>query len=130
MRWIRLFLFTQIPLENSVISLEAAVPVLDRHELFGSKLAALIDRCKPRDLYDIYGLLHSGIELNRELLKKCVVFYNCVGGAADIDVNDFAIMDGINKPMITKMLKPVIAKTDRFDYVAAVAEVKVFLRTY
>jgi predicted nucleotidyltransferase component of viral defense system len=114
--------------KNAVAETVIPIGVLDKHELFGSKIAALIDRCKPRDLYDVYGLIHSDIDFDRELLKKCAVFYNCVGGEANIDTTEFSLLDGINKMMITKTLKPVIAKTDRFDYGKAVVEVKAFLK--
>lgn len=65
-------------INNSVISGTTPIRILEKNELFGSKLAALISRCKPRDLYDIYRLIHSGLEIDNNLLRKCTVFYNCV----------------------------------------------------
>lgn len=50
------------------------------------------------------------------------------GGNADIITNDFSVLDGINKNMITRMLKPVIAKSELFDHVKATEEVKAFLK--
>ena len=115
-------------ISNSVIDGTVAIKVLDMHELFGSKLAALVDRCKPRDLYDTYGLIRSKLKFDTRLLRKCAVFYNCIGGAADIAAKDFSLLDGINKTMIAKMLKPVISKTDKFDYIQAISEVKEYLK--
>lgn len=51
-------------------------------ELFASKIKAFYERCKPRDIYDIYSLATSGIlssEEERNLLRKCIVFYATLG---------------------------------------------------
>ncbi|MDR3185874.1 MAG: nucleotidyl transferase AbiEii/AbiGii toxin family protein [Christensenellaceae bacterium] len=119
---------TQTPvINNSVIKGAMPIQVLDKHELFGSKLAALVDRCTPRDLYDTYGLINFDLNIDAKLLRKCAVFYNCVGGNADLDRKNYSLLDSINKTMIIRTLKPVLANTDRFDYVQAVSEVKNYL---
>lgn len=51
-------------------------------ELFAGKIKAFYERCKPRDIYDIYSLATSGIlssEEERNLLRKCIVFYGTLG---------------------------------------------------
>lgn len=51
-------------------------------ELFGGKIKAFYERCKPRDIYDIYSLAQSGIlsaPEERDLLRKCTVFYSTLG---------------------------------------------------
>ena len=51
-------------------------------EIFGSKMGAFFERTKPRDLYDLYSLSESGLmatEEERNLLKKCTVFYSTIG---------------------------------------------------
>lgn len=120
--------FDSIIINNAVVKGESSISVVDRHELFGSKIAALISRCKPRDLYDVYGLITSNIEMDKILLKKCAIFYNCVGGSGDLLSNNFAILDGITGQSIVRMLKPVISKQDKFDYKKAVVEVKKYLK--
>lgn len=51
-------------------------------ELFAGKIKALFERCKPRDIYDIYSLAQSGLlsaKSEKEALRKCVVFYSVLG---------------------------------------------------
>ena len=51
-------------------------------EIFGSKIGAFFERTKPRDLYDLYSLSESGLmatEKERNLLRKCTVFYSTIG---------------------------------------------------
>ena len=51
-------------------------------EIFGSKMGAFFERTKPRDLYDLYSLSQSGLMVSgeeRNLLRKCAVFYSTIG---------------------------------------------------
>ena len=51
-------------------------------ELFAGKIKAFYERCKPRDIYDIYSLAKSGIlstPEERDLLRRSIVFYNTLG---------------------------------------------------
>lgn len=51
-------------------------------EIFGSKMGAFFERTKPRDLYDLYSLSKSGLmasEEERNLLRRCAVFYSTIG---------------------------------------------------
>lgn len=51
-------------------------------ELFAGKIKAFYERCKPRDIYDIYSLAKSGIlssQEERNLLRQCIVFYSTLG---------------------------------------------------
>ena len=53
------------------------VPVLDLHELVGSKLAALLDRSKPRDIHDAAMML-SDDRIDREKLRLAFVVYGAM----------------------------------------------------
>lgn len=51
-------------------------------ELFAGKIKAFYDRCKPRDIYDIYSFANSGLlssQEERNLLRKCIVYYSTLG---------------------------------------------------
>ena len=51
-------------------------------EIFGGKMGAFFERTKPRDLYDLYSLSISGLmasEEERNLLRRCAVFYSTIG---------------------------------------------------
>jgi len=60
---------------------ETAVLAVSGMELFGSKIKALLDRAAARDLYDISNMIRFGLfdESEREILKKCALFYMAVG---------------------------------------------------
>ena len=106
---------------------EAEIAVLNLYELYGSKFAALIGRSKPRDVYDVYGAIERDLFSDKDLLKKCFVFYNCIGGEADILENDLSIIDGVKNKDYTRMLNPVLSKAERFDPVSAVKRIKEYL---
>lgn len=105
----------------------AEIAVLNMYELYGSKFAALLGRSKPRDVYDVYGAIESNLLADKELLKKCFIFYNCIGGEADIIDNDFSIIDGVTNKDYMRMLKPVLSKTEKFDHVSATKQIKEYL---
>lgn len=58
-------------------------------ELFAGKIKALFERCKPRDIFDIFSLAQSGLLSGKEekdALRKCVVFYSVLGNADKPDL--------------------------------------------
>ena len=58
-------------------------------ELFAGKIKALYERCKPRDIFDVYSLAQSGLLSGKEekdALRKCVVFYSVLGNADKPDL--------------------------------------------
>ena len=51
-------------------------------ELFAGKIKAFYERCKPRDIYDLFSLASSDIltsKEERDLLRKSIVFYSSLG---------------------------------------------------
>ena len=58
-------------------------------ELFAGKIKALFERCKPRDIFDIFSLAQSGLLSGKEekdALRKWVVFYSVLGNADKPDL--------------------------------------------
>ena len=104
------------------------ISILNKYELYGSKLAALIDRSKPRDVYDVYQMIKSHLLENTEILKKCLIFYNCIGG--DANIIDFNIdkFDAMSKRDFDRMLKPMLSKDEKFDYKKTIGEIQQFLK--
>lgn len=49
--------------------------VLKPEELFASKLAVLVEKERPRDLYDAYRIYESNVDIDWDLMRKCFVFY-------------------------------------------------------
>lgn len=76
-----------------ITELEAPFKLLERHikiahlniiELFAGKIKALYERCKPRDIFDIYSLAQSGLlttDEEQKALRRCIVFYSVLGNA-------------------------------------------------
>lgn len=104
------------------------ISILNEYKLYGSKLAALIDRSKPRDVYDVYQMIKSHLLENTEILKKCLIFYNCIGG--DANITDFNIdkFDAMSKRDFDRMLKPMLSKDEKFDYKKTIGEIQQFLK--
>lgn len=107
---------------------------LNRYELFGSKIKALLERCTIRDVYDVYHMLCEEIFCDQEYryIKKCVIFYMMVGKVDDRSFNelfeDFNIkIDDFLLDKIPQYLSSTLRLTDRFDMKKAVNGVKVFV---
>lgn len=116
------------PIKTFAIESDVNVKVLSACELYGSKLAALIGRCKPRDIYDVYGLIESDMIKDKEMLKKCTIFYNCIGGEASICDVSLDILDGVTDRDINRQLKPMLNKNERFKKDVAIASIKEYLQ--
>lgn len=63
-------------LSSKIIDNESIL-ALNKVELYGSKIAALIGRTTARDIFDVFELINKQILLDSELdlLKKCSIFY-------------------------------------------------------
>lgn len=107
---------------------EIKISVLNEYELYGSKLAALIDRTKPRDVYDAHRMARARLLGDADLLRKCVLFYNCVGGDADALAFDADKLDALSKRDFDRMLKPMLSKKEKFDHKTAISETQEYLR--
>ena len=53
----------------------------------GMKIAALIDRNKPRDLYDVDYLFNHLFNIDLDTLRKSIIFYLSLDGVFGIDKN-------------------------------------------
>lgn len=60
-----------------------------KEELFGMKICTLIDRGKPRDLYDVNNIVSMSAKLDIEKLRKSTLFYLSLNGVFAIDDNTF-----------------------------------------
>ena len=88
-----------------------------------------MNRTAVRDLYDVYNLVKFGLfdEPQRQLLRKCVVFYSAIG--ADSPSLEFQIgaVDLITQKRIKRDLYPVLRNKDKFDLKTAQIQVKTWL---
>ncbi len=89
--------------------------VLNSTELYASKINALLSRATPRDLYDVNKMISNEIIDDSDLLRKCLIFYNMVGGEQDIGDISFEKIESINFTKFKTQLRPVLAKTDKFN---------------
>ena len=86
-----------------------------KEELYGMKICALIDRSKPRDLYDVDSLFHNFVNLDIEKLRKSVIFYLSLDGIFNIDDSSYKGIESITQSDIKKELQPVLQKWERFN---------------
>lgn len=89
------------------------VTTLVIEELFGRKLRALVTRGAPRDLYDVYKLFTSGIEINMEKLRKCFIFYLCCH--SDPRKISLELVESIGQHSIKTDLLPLLRKGEKID---------------
>ncbi len=101
--------------ENKKISLENIqskneILVLNKTEIFASKLNALLGRGAVRDLYDINNMIENKIFLSDdfELLKKSFIFYTALSQEKIPTEYTFEKIDAINTRKIFAELLPVI----------------------
>ncbi|MDR0697351.1 MAG: nucleotidyl transferase AbiEii/AbiGii toxin family protein [Christensenellaceae bacterium] len=109
---------------------EFEILTLDKIELYASKINALLSRATPRDLYDVNCMLENKIikTADYELLRKCLVFYNMVGGEQDIDDLDLENIENIADRDFRNLLKPVLKNNDKFNLETAQENVIKFIR--
>ena len=101
--------------ENKKISLENIqskneILVLNKTEIFASKLNALLGRGAVRDLYDINNMIQNKIfqPADLELLKKSFIFYTALSQEKIPTEYTFEKIDAINTRKIFAELLPVI----------------------
>jgi len=107
------------------------VKTLSPIEIFGSKINALLNRTAARDLYDVNNMIRYGIfnDIDKELLKKCVVFYAAITAKKIEKKFDTSVIDAISKHKIKTDLLPVIKKKDDFNLDIAKNSVKEYINS-
>lgn len=109
-----------LPLEKKKILTKGIIEdfevlALNTTELYASKINALLSRATPRDLYDVNAMIENNVIKDTELLRKCLVFYNAIGGDYDIQSLDYKNVERLDYRKYKTQLKPVISKDDKFD---------------
>lgn len=121
-----------LPLEKrAIVSLgyvsKVDISILAKQELYGSKIAALVSRGKPRDLFDVYFAVSKGTIKKDATLRKCALFYDCVAGKNSlVEQGDFDYKR-LSRRDFQRMLIPMLRKGTQFDSDAAINEVSSFL---
>lgn len=104
---------------------------VDGTEIFGSKIKALLDRAAPRDLYDIDNMIKNKLLCGNEeknMLRKCAVFYIAVGNKDIPDKINLDVIDEITWYRIKTDLIPVKRKKEAFDLDETKQRVKDYLK--
>ena len=107
---------------------------LNKYELYGSKIKALLERCTIRDVYDVYYMLKENIfnEKEFDLVKKCVIFYMVIGNTTQrlfsevlLDFETKIKVYMVNK--IPQYLHSTLKKDDTFSMINATNIVTTFI---
>jgi len=98
-------------------------------EIYASKIVALLSRAASRDLYDINNMLYFNLfdDMQKNMLRKCVVFYSAIASTNVPETFDFNRIDSITKYKIRTDLYPVIRKKEKFELAAVQTQVKSYL---
>ena len=86
-----------------------------KEELFGMKICALIDRNKPRDLYDVKNIMSLDQRLNMDQLKKATLFYLSLDGVFAVNENTYNGIKAISQNDIKKELAPILPKGTKLN---------------
>ncbi|MCL2736758.1 MAG: nucleotidyl transferase AbiEii/AbiGii toxin family protein [Propionibacteriaceae bacterium] len=101
-------------------------------EIYASKIVALLTRAAPRDLYDVNHMIEADMfasSAERDLLRRCVVFYLALTSDGTPDPTNDDNIWGITQRRIVTQLQPVLRKRDRFDLVTCRHRVTEYLAT-
>lgn len=92
---------------------EASILLPNKYELYGMKIAALIDRLKPRDLYDVYRIIKLS-DFN-ELIYQSAIFYLGLDKIPLINEKLIERINDISFKQIKTELYPVLRKNNYFN---------------
>ena len=112
------------------LELSDELTTLSPLELFGGKIKALIERCAPRDLFDVQNMLKHRVidETQQDLLRKIIVFYLVLGSRKKLELPfNFNNIHALKYTQIRANLNPVLKKIERFDFETAKTAVKEYL---
>lgn len=89
-------------------SIFSVVPI----EIYAAKINALLSRSAPRDLYDVYNMVYFDLfgGDDRELLRKCAVFYTAISQEQVPKEYSLKRVDSITSQKIKTELLPVLPK--------------------
>ena len=91
------------------------IQMVDPMEIFAAKGNALISRAAARDLYDWGNLIGENLFADeRDLFRKCFVFYATVSAEKINRMFDTAAIDLLHFDKIRRDLFPVLSKKDNF----------------
>ena len=96
---------------------EVEVRTINPIEIFGSKLAALMTRSTPRDLYDFFYMINANIFNETEIkkIKRCAVFYRAISSEDEMFDFNLVSLDSITQNNIKRFLIPVINAKEFFS---------------
>jgi len=86
--------------------------VLTVDEIFAEKVRALVTRSKPRDLYDVWVLLGSGVKINYSLINKKLKLYE-----KSFDSNEFRVKVESSKKEWERDLRGLLPQVAPFSEV-------------
>jgi hypothetical protein len=104
-------------------------PLLCFEELLAGKIIALLSRCTPRDLYDVYQAAASALRYDSQRLRSLILFYGLVSRASVFEIfrMDF---DRITQNDLRRHLTPLLVKGRLPERAIMVSEVEKFLRPF
>ncbi len=102
--------------ETEVFNRRVSVMTPSDEELYAMKICALVDRCKPRDLFDVITLSEVFRNSDKDKIRRLLIFYLSLDGIFDFSRIDLAKKNTISFRSIRAELLPVLARSTRFDY--------------
>lgn len=118
----------KLPWSDKYISVRCLDPI----EIFASKIMALLNRGKARDLWDVWYLYKSGLlsDGDKQLLRRCTVFYAAIGSKEVPKEFSFEKIWDITQLQVKTDLDTVVRKREKFNLAVAQAETTEFLQGF
>lgn len=96
-----------------IFNCECKIWTVNPIEIFASKIVALLTRGLPRDLYDLIDIKNAQLfENDKDLLRKCVVFYISMT-SDEGDIDGFSSINDLNLMKTRRELNSVVTKHTR-----------------
>ena len=127
-----LFVPVKRGLTTDLMGNDLNVLTIEPMEIFAAKTNALLSRAAARDLYDFDNMIKLGMfEDNRDLFRKCIVFYSSISRESVDLTFDTSLIDTITINKIKRDLFPVLVQKERnepFELDLIIREVKQYIR--
>lgn len=100
----------------SVFECDTEIYMVNPIEIYASKVVALLERAAPRDLFDTVSMIDAQLfKDQRDLLKKCVVFYKSISDKNSEKPFDTVEVESVSFMEVKRRLLQVISRKNRFD---------------
>ena len=117
--------YTNLLVNNRIVK-GLPVKTLDLAEVIGGKIKILLEYRRSKDFYDIYNIYSNNLASDKNLIKKCVIYYNTISGNCDIDRIDFRNL--LIDELSLEELRNMLPSDTEIDFPSVADKVRAFVK--